>query len=290
MIVVTGATGHVGRELVTLLSDQRVTVRVVTRRPGAVSFPAGVQVAYGDFEDPASIDVAFAGAERAFLMSGQPVGSAPFPTHDIVLAEAARKAGVAHIVKLSVLEGGGARDDPIATWSRQAEQAVLDSGIDWTLLRPGRFMSNALVWAPMIKRGDTVMIPFARRPAASIDPADIAAVAAAALTDSGPRHVNVAYELSGPEVLTPADELRILGETLGRSLQVVEPPLDQTRAGMVKAGMPEVVVDTVVDRAVNDDSGAEVLPTVQHVLGRPATPFATWAASHADAFRGKRPS
>jgi uncharacterized protein YbjT (DUF2867 family) len=290
MIVVTGATGHVGRELVTLLAAQGVAVRVVTRRPGSVGFPGGVQVAYGDFDDQASIDVAFAGAERAFLMSGQPVGSAPFPTHDIVLAEAARRAGVAHIVKLSVLEGGGARDDPIRTWSRQAEQAVRNSGVDWTLLRPGRFMSNALAWAPMIVRGDTVTIPFAHRPAGSIDPADIAAVAGAALTDSGPRHVNVAYELSGPEVLTPADELRILGETLGRPLELVEPPLDQTRAGMIKAGLPEVVVDTIVDRAVNDHSGAEVLPTVEQVVGRPPTTFATWAASHADAFRGKRPS
>jgi uncharacterized protein YbjT (DUF2867 family) len=289
MIVVTGATGHVGRELVGLLAAQREAVRAVTRRPGAVQFPAGVQVAFGDFEDPASIDVAFAGADRAFLMSGQPVGSAPFPTHDIVLVEAARRAGVEHVVKLSVLDGGGARDDPIAIWSRQAERAVLDSGIDWTLLRPGRFMSNALAWTPMIERGDTVTIPFALRPAASVDPADIAAVAAAALTDPERRHINVTYELSGPEVLTPADELRILGETLGRSFQLVEPPPDQTRTGMIKAGLPEAVVDAIMDRAVNDDSGAEILPTVQHVVGRPAMPFAEWAAAHADVFRGESP-
>jgi uncharacterized protein YbjT (DUF2867 family) len=283
MILVTGSTGNVGRELVSQLAARGEPVRAVTRRPGAVSFPEGVEVVYGDFEDSASIEAAFAGADRAFLMSAQQPGSG-HPTHDLQLVEAAQRAGVGHVVKLSVFDGG-AGDDPIGAWTREAEAAAMDSGIDWTMLRPGRFMSNALWWAPMIRAGDTVAIPFATRPAAPIDPADVAAVALASLTGEG--HRDRAYQLSGPEVLTPADELRLLGEALGRPLRLVEPPVDQVRAGMIAGGMPEAVVDAVVARSLSEPGAeAEVLSTVWDILGRPATPFASWAKAHAHLFSG----
>ncbi len=273
MIVVTGGTGHVGRELVAQLAGSGAAVRAVTRRPGAVAFLAGVDVVVdvvkGDFDDRASLTAAFRGAEAAFLMSAQAVGSAPHPTHDLALVEAAIDAGVTRVVKLSVLDGG-ATEDPIGLWHREAEAAVTGSGLDWTLVRPGRFMSNALAWAPMIARGDTVTIPFAFRPTAPIDPADIAAVAAAALTEGS--HRQAAYPLSGPQVLTPADELRILASILHRDLRLLEPPIETTRSRMIAAGMAEPVVDAIVARALAGQDGAEVLPTVEQVLGRrPAT-------------------
>src|SRR5712691_12053991 len=116
MIVVTGGTGHVGRELVAQLAGSGAAVRAVTRRPGAVAFLAGVDVVVdvvkGDFDDWASLTSAFRGAEAAFLMSAQAVGSAPHPTHDLALVEAAIDAGVTRVVKLSVLDGG-ATEDPI---------------------------------------------------------------------------------------------------------------------------------------------------------------------------------
>jgi uncharacterized protein YbjT (DUF2867 family) len=282
MIVVTGATGHVGRELVAQLAGSGVAVRAVTRRPGASAFPAGVEVVKGDFDDRASLTAAFRGAEGAFLMSAQAVGSAPHPTHDLALVEAAIDAGVTRVVKLSVLDGG-ATEDPIGLWHREAEAAVTGSGLDWTLLRPGRFMSNALAWAPMIARGDTVSIPFAFRPAAPIDPADIAAVAAAALTEGS--HHQRAHPLSGPEVLTPADELRILAGILHRDLRLLEPPVETTRSGMIAAGMAEPVVDAIVARALAGQDGAEALPTVEQVLGRRPAPFSRWARNHAALFR-----
>lgn len=282
MILVTGATGNVGGELVAQLAAQGKPVRAMTRRPGAVRFPAGVEVVYGDFDDPGSIDEAFRDVDAAFLMSAQPMGIAERPTHDVSLAEAARRASVGHVVKLSALDGGAGKD-PIGAWVREAEEAVVGSGMDWTLLRPGRFMSNALQWAPMIRRGDTVTIPFASWPTASIDPADIAAVALAALTDD--RHRNCAYPLSGPEVLTPSDELRILATTLGRRLQLVEPPVEVVRAGMLAAGVSEPVVDAIVDRSLSDDeTGALVLPTVEEILCRPPGTFTTWAKAHAEQF------
>jgi uncharacterized protein YbjT (DUF2867 family) len=281
MILITGATGNVGAEVASMLVASGHPVRAMTRRPRDVSMPDGVEVVHGDAAEPASLDDAFRGADRAFLMTAQQVGNAPRPTHDINLAEAARCAGVTHAVKLSVY-GAGNGDDVIYRWHAEAEAALIDTGIDYTLLRPGRFMSNALHWAPMIRRGDEVHIPFAARPAASINPADIAAIAVAALTTNA--HRNRAYQLSGPEVLTPAGELDILGEALGRKLRLIEPSIEEARAGLLASGMPPVVVDAVVARTLETDDGALVLPTMPTLLGRQPNTFASWARTHANAF------
>jgi uncharacterized protein YbjT (DUF2867 family) len=255
----------------------------MTRRPEEATFPPGVEVVYGDCEDPPSLDIAFRGADRAFLMSAQATGSAEHPTHDLALVEAARRAGVRQVVKLSVYDGGET-DDAIGAWHREAEAAVTGSTMDWTLLRPGRYMSNTLQWAPMIQRGDTVHIPFAHRRTAPIDPADIAAIAALVLTTGAGR--NASYQLSGPEVLTPSDELELLGRVLGRSLRLIEPKIDATRSGMLAAGMPPPVVDAILARVRAGEDGAVVLPTVTRLLGRPPTTFAAWATAHAAAFFG----
>jgi uncharacterized protein YbjT (DUF2867 family) len=283
MIVVTGSTGHVGGELVSQLAGRGVPVRAMTRRPEAATFPAGVEVVYGDAADPASLDAAFAGAEGAFLMSAQPVGSAPTPTHMVALVDAGRRAGVRRVAQLSVLGGGSAQPGLLGEWHEISEAAVVDSGMDWTLLRPGRFFSNAMPWAQTLKRGDTLHIPFAHRPTASIDPYDIAAVAAEALTTGD--HAKTRYELSGPEVLTPVQEVEILGGLLGRSLQVIEPPVEAFREGMLRSGMTEDVVAAILDvTSMDERHGAEVLPTVPQVLGRPARSFTDWVRAHIGLF------
>ena len=286
MILVTGATGHVGGELVRRLAAAGHPVRAMTRRPAEARLPAGVEAVYGDADDPASLEAAFAGASGAFLMSAQGVGTAPGPTHDLALAEAAARAGTRRLVKLSVLDAG-AGSDVIARWHAEAEAAVTAPSRDWawTLLRPGRFMSNALQWAGRLRAGDEVAVPFADRPAASIDPADLAEVAALALTSpDAEEHAGSTYELSGPQSLTPTEELSVLARVLGRDLHIRPLPDDAARAGMTAYGFPPEVVDAIMQRTRQSDRGAEVLPTVEKVLGRPARTFAQWAEAHAGAF------
>ncbi|WP_394842792.1 NAD(P)H-binding protein [Pendulispora brunnea] len=284
MILVTGATGHVGRELLPMLLARGHAVRAMSRRPEAARLPEGVDVVRGDFDDASSLDTAVQGTRCIFLVTTQPIGSIPAPTHEARVVEAARRAGVRHIVKLSVLGGAaqGTTHDPISRWHHAAEGAIKESGIAWTMLRPGRFMSNALQWSAMIRETGKVHVSFARRPAASIDPADIAAVAACALTEPG--HEGKAYELSGPEALTPEQEISILATVLGRPLSLVPLDNDAARAGMRRWGMSDDVIDAAFARS-ETAHGTEVLPTASQVTGRAPRTFEQWARAHAGAFR-----
>jgi len=165
----------------------------------------------------------------------------------------------------------------------RSEQAAQGSGLAWTILRPAAFMSNTFRWLPQLRSGDLVRAPFAQVRAAVTDPADIAAVAAAALTTPG--HEGRVYELSGPQSLTPADQVAILGGVLGRDLRFEAQTDKDARAEMSKT-MPARYVDAFFDFYVGgtlDES--KVLPTVEDIADRPARPFADWVTAHAGAFR-----
>ncbi|MFI9388132.1 NAD(P)H-binding protein [Kutzneria sp. NPDC052558] len=274
MILVTGATGHVGAEVVARLVELGRPVRAMTRRPEAANFPAGVEVVRGDCDEPASLAKAFEGIDQAFLMTAQPTGSPNL--HTVAQVAAARKAKVEHLVKLSVAGGGERGHDLVAAWHREDEAAVTGSGIVHTLLRPGRFMSNTLAWKHMLRRGDIVHVPLAKRPTSAIAPEDIAAVAVEAFTTALP----TTLELSGPEVLTPEQELAMVGEILGRRLTLVEPTTEQTIDGMVRGGMDRELATKMIEHVLSGDYGAEISPTVAQVLGREATTFRTWAEKH----------
>ncbi len=281
MILVTGATGTVGRQLVNELVTAGADVRALSRTPERAGLPSGVEVVAGDLGRPETLPSALQGIERVFLLSGGPEG----PEHDANLIAAGEQAGVRHVVTLSVLGAGHGADDPITRWHLAGERAVTASGMAWTILRPGAFMSNALMWAPSIKDQGVVYAPFAQAKTGAVDPADIAAVAARALTGAG--QGGKTYPLTGPELLSAADQVEIPGAALGRPLQVVDVPPERAKAAMVDSDMPAELADAVIASMAQagTDHAMAVLPTVEQVTGHPARSFAEWATAHLEAFR-----
>ena len=238
--------------------------------------PVGVVVVRGDCEDAESLERAFEGVEKAFLMTGQATGSRNL--HTVAQVRAAKRAGVEYVVKLSVARGGEESHPAVAKWHREDEAAVTGSGLGFTMLRPGRFMSNTLGWKHMLRQGDTVRVAFAHKATTPIAPEDIAAVAVAALTEAG--LTNRTLELSGPERLTPEQELAIVGEIVKRRLTLVEATVEETVAGIVRGGMDRAITEAMVEHVRQGDYGAEISPVVEDVLKRKATNFRQWAAKH----------
>ncbi|GAA5094959.1 NAD(P)H-binding protein [Nocardia iowensis] len=277
MILVTGATGTVGRSLVHQLVAAQVPVRALTRRPAAAKLPDVVDVVAGDLSKPADIAAALRGVDRVFLLSTGP----DIPTHDANLIREAARAGVAHVVKLSSgRTGDDTATDPIPSWHRLGEQALRDSGIGWTILGPLGFMANALHWAGSIRSQDSVFAPYGHGRIAVIDEDDIASVAATVLTTDG--HDGRTYRLSGPEALTPREMTGILGDLLGRPLRFVEVEPAVARQAILDHGQTEVMTDAIMAlRATALESfTSAVHPTVSEVTGRRPNSFREWATRH----------
>ncbi|MEU7859845.1 NmrA family NAD(P)-binding protein [Nonomuraea sp. NPDC049141] len=276
MILVTGATGNIGSSLVTALTQSGQQVRALLRDPQAATLPAGVEPVTGDLNQPDSLADALVGVRGVFLLPGY----ADMPG----LLAYIRRAGVQRVVLLT--SGSAAQADmnnAISRFMALSERAARESGVPWTFLRPRAFMSNALRWLPQLRAGDLVRVPFAGVAAAAIDPADIAAVAALALTGDG--HEGRIYELTGPDSLLPADQIAVLAKVLGRDLRCEALPNEEARAQM-EASMPVEYVDAFFSFYADgtlDES--QVLPTVREVTGHPPRTFEQWAEAHAEAFR-----
>jgi uncharacterized protein YbjT (DUF2867 family) len=276
MILVAGAAGNVGGELVRSLAGAGEPVRGLVRGGREDALPTGVEAVVADLNDPVSLRDALRGVSGVFLLPG-------YRDMPGVLAEVGR-GGARRVVLLS---GSSAADgdmsNAITRYMADSEAAVRDSGVPWTILRPSGFASNALQWAPQLRAGDLVRAPFGGVRVAVIDPFDIAAVAARALTSAG--HEGRTYRLTGPQALLPADRVRVLGETLGRDLRFEAQPDAEARAEM-SAAMPAEYVDAFFSFYADgtlDES--PVLPTVQEITGAHPRTFREWAAAHAGAFR-----
>lgn len=279
MILITGATGTVGSEVIkALLPSQAGHLRVLTRNPAAV-FPDGAQKVVADLGD-GDLAPALDGVHAVFLLTD----GLEIAARDRRLIAAAQRAGVERIVKLSVRSVGYDAADPITTLHRAGEEMLRDSGIGWTVLRPTAFMANALNWAGMIAADQVVYAPFAAGRAAVVDPADIAAVAAACLTQDG--HNHRVYELTGPEPLSPADQVAVLGQVLGRDLSYAEVDPDSTIAQWVSYGMPNEYAHAAIEQFRSTMQPYNSKPTgdVTAVTGRPARSFTDWAQAHSNKF------
>lgn len=276
MILVTGATGNVGGELVRALAGVGEEVRALSRSAIPHGLPEGVEGVVGDLNQPVTLSGALEGVRGVFLLSGYEDMSR--------LLDEFCKAGVERVVLLSGSSAAvGDQNNAISRYMMRSEAAAQDSGVPWTILRPSAFMSNALQWVPQLQAGDVVRGPFANVRVASIDPFDIAAVAAEALSSEG--HEGRTYMLTGPESLLPADRVRVLGEVLGRDLRFEGQSDVEARAEMMEA-MPVEYVDAFFSFYADgmlDES--QVRPTVQELLGRQPRTFEQWTKARAGAFR-----
>ena len=274
-IVVTGATGNVGRPLISALVDAGAKVRAVSRQPQSAGLP-------GDVEVVESASEAIAGASAVFLNSRALGGELP------AVVEQARQEGVTRLVALSAINA----DDDFALQpsrfrgdrNKEVEQLAVDSGVEWVSLRPSVFATNFVgMWSAQIRAGDIVRGPYATASSAPIVESDIAEVAARALlTDD---LVGQKIPLTGPQSLTNVEMVHIIGAVLGRPLQYQEVPDDLVRQRFVGLGFPPEFGDAYIGMlATTIDEPAVVTDGVQQILGRPAQTFEQWVIEHTSIF------
>ncbi|MFF1273106.1 SDR family oxidoreductase [Streptomyces marokkonensis] len=270
-ILVTGATGTVGRQVVAGLLARGHEVRALTRDPAGAGLPGEAEVVRGDLTAPDSLVPALEGVTGLHLITFGGASFTPLETGQRIM-EAARAAGVRRV---TVLHGGG--PSPL-------EDAVRsEDGVDWTVLMPVEFMANALEWADGIVASDEVREPFVSRLSAMVHEGDIGAVAAVALTEEG--HGGREYVLTGPELLTVGDKVAAIAAARGRAVSLVELTEEEAVAQWRAAGHPEDVIGFLLEAYGNTpEVGRTVVDTVEKVTGRPARTFTEWATEHASAF------
>ncbi|MFI0405416.1 NAD(P)H-binding protein [Actinomadura sp. 3N508] len=281
MFVVTGATGNVGRSLVRALAETEERVTAVSRGMAPVDLPPGTEHVRADLTEPETLRPALDGAEVLFLHDGGAGGDGFDPRAVLDMAGA---AGVRRVVLLSS-QGVATRPESPSHGgvARATEEAVRESGLAWTILRPGGFASNAFAWAESVRAERTIAAPFGDVGLPVIDPEDIAEVAAAALRKD--EHAGHVYELTGPVVVTPRQQAEAIGAALGEPVRFVELARAEAQARMA-AFMPEPVVETTL-AILGEPNAAELRlsPDVERVLGRAPRPFAEWARRNVEAFR-----
>jgi uncharacterized protein YbjT (DUF2867 family) len=274
MILVTGAAGTVGSEVVKGLRTAGKPFRMAyhNRRPeGGPSVPL-------DLDRPETIPPALEGVSAVFLLSNM-------VAHEVPLVRAAKAAGVQRIVKLSVWHAGKEAYS-FARWHRPVEQEIEASGLGWTFLRPNYFMQNTVNFmGATIRKESAFYLPAAQARLSQIDVRDIGAVAVKALVEEG--HQGKAYELSGPESLTFAEEAAILSRVLGREIRYVDLPPEDYKKGAMSSGVPEGYADALLDlyRYQREGGASEVTPAVREVTGKEPIRFEPFARDYADALR-----
>ncbi|MFJ3921923.1 NAD(P)H-binding protein [Streptomyces sp. NPDC090022] len=277
MILVTGATGNIGRALLTELHARGAgPVRGLTRDAARAAFHGTAEVVEGDLAEPASWEPALEGVRSLFLPSG--LG----PDADILAA--ARRAGVRHVVLVSSIT---VRTHPHLDPARQhtaVEHMLEESGMAWTILRPTQFASNALMWADTIRAHGTVRAPYPDVALPTIHPADIAAVARTVLTEPG--HQGRTYALTGPEPVTARQQAGAIAAALGREVPFAGISRQEAYARMA-AVFGDDAADAVLDVTGGDvnDELLRVRDTVAQITGSPARTFRQWAEENVAAFR-----
>jgi uncharacterized protein YbjT (DUF2867 family) len=280
-ILIIGATGRVGRQVLSQLPATGVRVRALVRNPHSAGLPPHVDVVRGDLTVPESLDECLDGVDAVFLVwTAPPAAVAPAleriakRTRRIVFLSSPHKTAHPFFQQ----------PNPVRVLHAEIERLIETSGRQWTFLRPGMLASNALFWwARQIRAGDVVRWPYLAAPTAPIDERDIAAAAVRALCEDG--HAGAEYVLTGPQSLSQFEQISTIGSAIGRSLRIEEMPPDEARDEWLTL-MPAFIVNMLLDAwAAAIGQPAFVTSTVREITGAPARTFRDWAADHAAEFQ-----
>jgi uncharacterized protein YbjT (DUF2867 family) len=284
MILVTGATGTNGRELVGELKKRRVPFRAMLRDANKRSLlPEGVEIVEGDFAKPDTLARALDGVDHAFLVSPSSEQSGELEKSFIA---AAKNAGVAHVVKLSVIGADLHSTSRFQRFHREVEIELENSGMGWTNLRPNLFMQTTLSYKPTIVSQNAIFASAGNSRISAVDVRDIAAVAAVMLTEAG--HEGKNYIITGPEALTHTEMAARLSEALGKQVRYVDVPYSVTRDALLQMRIPAWQVEGIIE--LNDmykrGEAAGVTDTVRSVAKKEPITFAQFARDFSNAFSG----
>ena len=283
-VLVTGATGRVGRAVVDLLVDAGVPVRALTHRSeAAATLPANVEVVTGDLTAPESLDAGLRGVGAVFLVWTAPPATAPAVVDR--LATYARRVvflSSPHQTPHPFFQ----QPNPMAVLHADIERLIAAAGLESTIIRPGMFASNVVFWwAAPIRAGGVVRWPYGAAETAPVDDRDVAAVAARTLYQDG--HAGGDYVLTGPESLSQAEQVNVIGGVLGRQIRFEELSPEEFRHETA-GRWPGPVVDMLLAAwGATIGHPAFVTSTVADVVGSPARTFRQWVLDHAEAFRGR---
>jgi len=283
MLLITGATGTIGSDVVRNVAQSGAAVRALVRNPEkAASLQIqGVEWVKGDLGAPETLDAALAGVEKAFLL---PPVHPDAVAHQKNFVEAAKRSGVRHIVKLSSFGADPNTTMTFGRWHGEGEKLIEQSGIAYTFLRPNSFMQNILASVPTIQGQGMIFQPAGDAKISHIDTRDIAAVAAKTLTDSG--HEGKTYDLTGPEALTFFQVAEIFSAVLGKTVTYVPVPPEGARQGMIGAGLEEWRVNAILElfEIYRSGEGSEVTGTVRQITGKAPIAYRQFVEDYASAF------
>jgi uncharacterized protein YbjT (DUF2867 family) len=278
MILITGAGGNVGKEVLNQIAQTGAKVRAAFQSSGKTA-PQGIEIAIVDYNQPETLHAALKGVERVFLV-GPP--TAQLPALEKKAVDVIARSDIRQVVKLSAM---GSREAIFPRQHAESEDYIMSSGVPYTFLRPNGFMQNAVIYnAATISAQNAFYGSEGEGRVSQIDIRDVATVAVKALTEDG--HAGKAYTLTGPEALTNTEVAQILSDALGREIRYVNLPPAQLKQALLSAGVPEWSADALLDlqRLYREGKAAIVTQDVQRVLGRKPISFALFASDYRHAF------
>ncbi|GLV53425.1 nucleotide-diphosphate-sugar epimerase [Dictyobacter sp. S3.2.2.5] len=280
LVLVIGATGNVGRNVVSRLSELNVPVRALVHNPDNADLPHGVEIVCGDLSEPETLERDLDGVKTVFLVwPALPVGLAPA----VIEVLKRRVSRIVYLSSMGVREERVQQVDPINEFHASIERLIEHSGIGWTFLRASGFASNTLNWSQQIRSDSVVRWPYGEATRSLIHERDIAEVAVRALIDD--KHSGAKYVLTGPQALTQIEQVQTIGQVIGRQLRYEEVSPEVMRQQFL-IHMPSQMVDGMLNAWAEFVRTPEpVTHTVEEIIGRPAHTYREWVSDHAGAFR-----